>query len=154
MRPRAPSSPERTSCASGPFAAAAVAPDLDLLAGTHSTYTHSIGAVALVFVAALVVTRGQIRRALAIAGAWATHVLFDWMGSDTSARIGVMALWPFSTDHYQSSLYVFDAISRRYWMGWTFVAQNATAILREIAILGPLALVAYLLARRRSVGAG
>jgi len=140
--------------ASGPFAAAAVAPDLDLLVGTHSTYTHSIGAVGLVLAAAVVWTRADLRWSLALAAAYTSHLLLDWLGSDATSPVGIMALWPFRADHYLSDAFLFDSISRRYWLGWTFVAQNATAILREIAILGPLALVAYLLARRRSVGAG
>jgi inner membrane protein len=136
------------------YGAAALAPDLDLLFGTHSTYTHSIGAILLAFAVAAIASKGRFRFAAGVAAAWASHVLLDWLGSDSSAPIGVMALWPFSTEHYESSLHAFDAISRRYWMGWVFVMQNAKAMARELLILGPIASAAYWLAwlRRRRTG--
>ena len=43
-------------------------------------------------------------------------VLFDWLGSDDFPPLGVMALWPFSSDFLFANAYVFDAISRRYWL--------------------------------------
>jgi hypothetical protein len=64
-------------------------------------------------------------------------VLFDWLGSDTSLPIGIMALWPLSDAYFQSDLHVFDAISRRYWLPG-FWAHNARAVARELAILVPL----------------
>jgi inner membrane protein len=130
-------------------AAIALVPDLDLLFGTHSTYTHSLGAVVLAYFVARVPARQPPAVALALALAWATHLLLDWLGSDTSAPIGIMALWPFTTEHYQSSLYVFDAISRRYWMGQTFVLQNLKAVTRELLILGPIVWLAARVARGR-----
>jgi membrane-bound metal-dependent hydrolase YbcI (DUF457 family) len=119
-----------------------IAPDLDLLVGAHSTYTHSVGAVGLVFVAALAASK-RPRVAAAIAAAWASHLLLDWLGSDTSPPIGIMALWPFSREHYQSSFYIFEAISRRYWLPEQFVWWNLKAALKEVLILGPLAGVSY-----------
>ena len=117
-----------------------VAPDLDLLVGTHSTYTHSVGAVAVWSLSrALAASQAPARGGRAIAAAWASHLLLDWLGSDTSPPIGIMALWPFSREHYQSSFYVFDAISRRYWLPEQFVWGNLKAALREVLILGPLA---------------
>ncbi len=131
-------------------AGAAAAPDLDLLLGTHSTYTHSVGAVALVFVIVLAATsfRGA-RLATAIALAWASHLLLDWLGSDTRDPIGIMALWPFTAAHYQSSLHLFSAISRRYWMPEQFIVGNLKAAVREVAVLAPIAFVAWRVARRR-----
>lgn len=125
------------------YGAIAAAPDLDLLVGSHSTYTHSVGAVVVAFVATLIVGGGRLRTALAVAAAWGSHLLLDWLGSDTSPPIGIMALWPLTTEHYQSSLHVFEAISRRYWMGSVFVVQNVRAVAREIAILGPIAALAF-----------
>ncbi len=81
--------------------------------------------------------------AAAIAAAWASHLLLDWLGSDTSPPIGIMALWPFSREHYQSSFYVFDAISRRYWLPEQFVWSNLKAALKEVLILGPVAGISY-----------
>ena len=115
------------------FGAAAIAPDLDLLFGTHSTYTHSIGAVLIVF--ALTTGRRsdarQWRIALGVAAAWGSHLLLDWLGSDTSPPIGIMALWPFDSGYYQSSLSIFDAISRRYWLPEQFIFGNLRAAIKE-----------------------
>jgi hypothetical protein len=75
--------------------------------------------------------------------AYASHVLFDWMGNDTTPPIGIMALWPFTDAYYQSELYVFDAISRRYWLP-NFWTHNLLAVVRELAIVAPVvALVAW-----------
>jgi hypothetical protein len=126
------------------YAAVGLAPDLDLLTGSHSTYTHSVGAVGIVFAAAWAATRfASARQAAAIAAAWASHLLLDWLGSDTSVPIGIMALWPFTAAHYQSSFYVFDAISRRYWLPEQFVWGNLLAAIKEVVILGPFALTSY-----------
>ncbi len=130
------------------YAAIGMAPDLDLLAGAHSTYTHSVGAVGAVFVAALGISR-QPRVAAAIAAAWGSHLLLDWLGSDTVPPIGIMALWPFTREHYQSSLFVFDAISRRYWLPDQFVWGNLKAAATEGLILGPVAAISYWRTYRR-----
>ena len=124
-----------------PFALVGTLPDLDLLFGTHSTYTHSIGAAALVLVIARVVT-GQWRWALAASLAYASHILLDWLGNDTTPPIGIMALWPFSWEFYESPYHVFMPISRRYWLSG-FLAHNLTAVMREILWIGPLAAFAF-----------
>ena len=78
--------------------------------------------------------------------AYASHTLLDWLGTDSSPPIGIMALWPFSRAYYESHLHVFMAISRRYWLPefWTL---NVLALGRELAILLPLALVVFLYAK-------
>jgi membrane-bound metal-dependent hydrolase YbcI (DUF457 family) len=115
-------------------------PDLDFLWGRHNFETHSLGAALLAGLVMLAATRG--RRwdlALAVTAAWSTHVLFDWLGSDDSLPIGVMALWPFSHDFYFADAWLFDAISRRPWRD-DFWSQNIMAVLKEIALLAPPAL--------------
>jgi membrane-bound metal-dependent hydrolase YbcI (DUF457 family) len=129
------------------FGAVAALPDVDLIVGAHSGPTHSLGAAALVGLAAFAIarqlgTRHAGRLALACVAAYASHVLLDWLGSDSSPPIGVMALWPFSRAYYESDLHVFMAISRRYYQGWRFVTQNVVAVSLELAVLVPaLALV-------------
>ena len=125
------------------FGALAALPDVDLIAGAHSGPTHSIGAAAIVgMVVWLLARRLGARRpgwlALACVAAYASHVLLDWLGSDSSPPIGVMALWPFSRAYYESDLHVFMAISRRYYQGWKFVSQNVLAVCLELAILMPI----------------
>ena len=146
----------RVAVRAAAFAAAAMAPDLDLLVGTHRGPAHGLGAAVLVgavvwFVRSSGVARNDAARvACAAALAYASHTLLDWLGSDSSPPIGVMALWPVTRDYYESNLHVFMAISRRYWLPefWTY---NLRALARELLILGPLfALVMALRWRRRA----
>jgi hypothetical protein len=134
------------------FAGLAVSPDLDLLVGAHSMYTHGIGAALIVLLAVAALTPAHAHRwtaACACAAAYATHTLLDWMGNDTTPPIGIMALWPFTSDYYESNLHFFMAITRRYWLPgfWT---HNLIAMLREIGTLVPLALLVYFLRRPRA----
>ena len=122
--------------------AAAVAPDLDFLWGRHNMETHSFGAAALAAVAVLLWTRGRGARMAVIVGlAWSSHVLFDWLGSDTTPPLGVMALWPFSNAFYFADAFVFDAISRRTQLP-NFWSHNLWAVVKEAALLAPVAAVA------------
>lgn len=128
------------------FGAAGAAADLDLFFGAHSGPTHGIGVaiVAGLLGLALRTTWTRERAAagwrfgLAVAAAYSTHTLLDWLGTDTSPPIGIMALWPFTHRYYESSLHLFSAISRRYWLPefWTY---NFLALGRELLILVPIA---------------
>jgi len=118
-------------------AAAAVFPDIDFLWGRHNMETHSVGAALLAGLAVLAWTGGrQASLAVAVTLAWASHVLFDWLGSDDTPPLGVMALWPWSSDFYFGDAYVFDAISRRHWLPG-FVRHNVLAVVRELGLLVP-----------------
>ncbi len=130
------------------FGGLALAPDLDLLFGTHSTYTHSVGAVLIVGLATLLVTGGRRPLlALACAAAWGSHLVLDWLGADSTPPLGIMALWPFTNDFYLSPIPVFNAISRRYWLP-DFYRHNTVAVLRELVLLVPLAWLAWKVASR------
>src|SRR5687767_12034449 len=88
-------------------AAAAMAPDLDLLGGSHRTYTHSLGAIFIVGIASwLIITVGRmpgaVRAAVIVMTAYGSHLLLDWMGKDTSSPPGFTALWPFTSNYYLS----------------------------------------------------
>jgi membrane-bound metal-dependent hydrolase YbcI (DUF457 family) len=107
--------------------------------------THSIGFALLVGLVVWMWTR-RPWMSLVCAVAVGTHVLFDWLGSDDSPPLGVMALWPLSSRFYFADLFVFDAISRRYWLP-NFVTHNLLAILRELAILLPAIGLAVLIRR-------
>ena len=125
------------------FALLGALPDADLLLGAHRAISHSIGAAMVVGLAAAALTR-RGRVAVAAAAAYCSHALLDWLSEDTSVPLGVMALWPFSTDYYLSSVTLFDSIWRRnetpdFWV------HNAMAIGRELLILGPVFLLVLML---------
>jgi len=129
-------------------AVAGVVPDIDFAWGGHNRETHSLGAAIIAGVVVLAWKRNP-RLALAVTLSWATHILFDWLGSDDTPPLGVMALWPLNSNFYFADAYVFEAISRRYWLD-NFITHNAWAVIKEVLILGPLAAVmAYV--RRRAV---
>jgi inner membrane protein len=136
------------------FAALGMAPDLDLLLGLHSGPTHGAGFAVLAAAAAWLpgagASTGRLRLALACVLAYASHILLDWLGTDTSAPIGIMALWPFSQEYYQSGLHVFMAVSRRLFQPERFWMQNATALARELLILVPAVAIVVMTRRRRS----
>ena len=130
---------------------AAVLPDVDFAWGGHNRETHSIGAAILAGLLVLAWKRDP-RLALAVALSWSTHVLFDWLGSDDTPPLGVMALWPIDSNFYFANAFVFEAISRRYWLD-NFYPHNGWAVMKEILILGPIAVAVIAFrsrARRRS----
>ncbi|MEO5895658.1 MAG: metal-dependent hydrolase [Vicinamibacterales bacterium] len=133
-------------------AIAAALPDLDLLLPvTHRGPTHSLTAAACAFGLAWLVVRSRrdsidTRTAAALGLAVLSHVLFDWLGEDSSTPRGVMALWPFSHAFYVSDLNVFAAADRRYWLPGVW-RRNLFALAREILILGPLT---WLVMKRRA----
>jgi inner membrane protein len=138
------------------FALLGAVPDIDILLPIpHRGPTHSIVSAVLVFLVAWPALAwfrpaadgpSPVRLALAIAAAWGSHILLDWLGADSSTPQGLMALWPLTTTHYISGLDVFLNISRRYWLPG-FWRHNAVAVTREILILGPVLLAGQRLAR-------
>jgi membrane-bound metal-dependent hydrolase YbcI (DUF457 family) len=124
------------------FAGLACLPDVDFLFGAHSMYTHSIGAVLLVTIAAAVALRSSWRIVAACVVAYASHLLLDWLGNDTSPPIGIMALWPFNSGYYQVPVPIFLPVSRRYWLP-NFWQYNLMVVGIEIALFGSLALAAH-----------
>jgi hypothetical protein len=130
------------------FAVIGMIPDVDfLLPIQHRGPSHGIGSAVLAGALALVVLSlragalPRVRLAAAVTLAYASHILLDWLGHDSWEPQGLMALWPLSSAYLVSGLDVFSGISRRYWLPefWTL---NSRAVLREVAILGPLAVVA------------
>ena len=130
-------------------ALAACLPDLDFLWGRHNMETHSLGFAAVVGLV-IFLWRRDAWLALLCALAVGTHVLFDWLGSDDFPPLGVMAFWPVTNQFYFADAFIFEAISRRYWLPG-FVQHNVIAVLREIAILGPFAGALWWDRARRSV---
>ena len=135
-------------------AAAAVSPDLDLLVGSHRTYTHSLGAVIAVLLVSWILLRRRtygVAAAAAIAAGYASHPLLDWLGKDTSSPPGLMVFWPFSSTFYMSGLDLFGEVSRRYWLLDEFIVGNLQAVSWEVFVLLPLALLAWIYWSGRTV---
>jgi hypothetical protein len=126
---------------------AANGPDADFLWGRHGAETHSIGAAIVAGLVTMVLSRGNRRLAIAVSLAWMSHVFFDWLGSDDTPPIGIMALWPFSNAYYFANAYIFESISRRYWLS-NFWTHNLYAVVKEVAILGPVAAMLWWWNRR------
>lgn len=127
----------------------AAAPDLDLFFGRfHRTVTHSLTAVAVVaIVAALAAARARLpvtRIVIMCAGAWATHLLVDWLSTDQSAPRGIQLLWPFDGRWFISGWDVFIGSERRDLFGAASMKRNVEAIVREVAVLMPIVIVLWL----------
>ncbi len=135
----------------------ACAPDLDLLlhlvAGPqyHRGPSHSLGAAAVaglvVFWAARLFGPGAAAARLGLlAGAgFLSHVVLDWLGSDSRAPFGIMALWPFSQAYYVAPFPVFLDVGRE--LTWTTMGHNTLAAAWESVLLLP---VLWLVRRRGS----
>jgi membrane-bound metal-dependent hydrolase YbcI (DUF457 family) len=128
-------------------AIAGVLPDIDFAWGGHNRETHSLGAAVI---AGLIVWawKRDPRLALAVSLSWTTHVLFDWLGSDDTPPLGVMALWPINSNFYFADAFVFEAISRRYWLD-NFYTHNGWAVAKEILMLGPILALAWKVSGRK-----
>lgn len=133
------------------LAAVAVAPDLDLLVGTHRGPSHSLGAALIAGLAAAAVRaafaapalrRDTLRLALSVTLAWGSHVVLDWLSNDTRPPIGIMALWPATHAYYKAAIEIFPPVSRRY-SDASFWLYNLRAVVVELIILGPLAAAVF-----------
>jgi membrane-bound metal-dependent hydrolase YbcI (DUF457 family) len=141
------SAPRRDVAAAAILAAASIAPDLDLLVHSHRGPTHSLGAALIAGAVAWVVSR-RPRWGAAVALAWASHVLLDWMSNDTRPPLGITALWPISREYYKASFEVFPAISRRYWLA-EFWVYNFWALAVELVVLLPVTALVVSMYRSR-----
>ena len=132
----------------------AIAPDFDFVYPTmHRMMSHSISAViAATVCAAIVAHRTKQERpwltSMVCGLAYASHLALDWLGGDAKLPAGIQLLWPFSDTWFISSWNVFGAtVLASFFERQTMIA-NLVAVLRELAILGPIALGAWLLRGR------
>ncbi|TDI23348.1 MAG: metal-dependent hydrolase [Acidobacteria bacterium] len=120
--------------------------DIDFFLGGHRGVTHTVAA-ALAAGGLMAVVDRRPAVWLAAAAAYGTHVLLDWLGTDTVAPIGIMAFWPFDQTFYLSPYHWFPPVCRQYWLTECWVGL-AGAMWWELLLLGPPALVGLLLAGR------
>jgi membrane-bound metal-dependent hydrolase YbcI (DUF457 family) len=142
------------------------APDLDLLVpGLHRTVTHSVGATIVTSIIAAGVTgwvtrnsgwkSGAVFRIAAICGAaYASHILLDWLATDSNPPSGIQALWPFSHQWFIASWTIFPMTERTNAFSWHALAINARALGTEVIILGPVVLGLGVLRARKAGRAG
>ena len=125
----------------------AMLPDIDVLFGAHRGATHSLGAVLLVTAGAAIFAakRGLpiARIGTACGAAYASHLLLDWLGRDSSAPYGIQAFWPISSRYYVSGADLFWEISRRYWRPDEFVFGNLKSLGWELVLFAPLAALVW-----------
>jgi membrane-bound metal-dependent hydrolase YbcI (DUF457 family) len=141
--------------------------DLDLLLPRyHRSFTHSLTAVAFIFIVAAAVTgevthrrapryggqarglaprfgghgggQARWRVALICACAYATHLLLDWLGSDTLPPYGLQLFWPFINRFFVSGLNLFAETERRHLFSGPTLVQNLWAAAQEVVILAPI----------------
>ena len=130
------------------FGLLGVLPDIDFLFGVHSTYSHSVGAIVVVgLLGGRVGRQAGLRAHLAAAAAYGSHVVLDWLGSDTVAPFGVMALWPLSSEFFLSDRYWFMSVCREYWLVECW-SHNAWGLIRELLVLGPVTFGALVVSHR------
>jgi membrane-bound metal-dependent hydrolase YbcI (DUF457 family) len=133
----------------------AALPDLDLALpkGFHRSFSHSFVAVAavLIFVRAVtgeVTARARWRMSAMLAAAYASHLLLDWLGADTSRPAGLQLLWPWTHAHFMSGWDLFPQ-TERAWRDPEFLRMNLIAFVSEVALMGPVAAAAWAVRRRR-----
>ena len=108
----------------------------------------SLAAALLIGLVALVLRRtgADLPGAGWMSAAWASHVLLDYLGLDTSPPSGETALWPLSTRFYVSPVAVFYDVRRAFTP--PAIEHNAIAVAIELVVLVPIALLCW---RRRPV---
>lgn len=148
---------------------AAVAADLDFIPGIllgrpalyHQGASHSFAAALLTSgLLAMAMTRG--RRELwfpwlALFLAYSSHLALDLLGPDLRPPYGVPLAWPFSSETFLSPVTLLPGVRHAGqtdaatgdWLARTLHFRNMVAVLWELAVLAPLAILVELLARRR-----
>jgi membrane-bound metal-dependent hydrolase YbcI (DUF457 family) len=118
----------------------------------HQGASHGVGAAVIAGCVALAVfrqlgLRAPGRLALAVGAAWLSHIALDYLNLDGVPPIGLMALWPLSSDHYKFPWPIFLDIGRQ--LDWRTLRHNLLAAAWECVVLAPLLLFSW---RRRRPG--
>jgi inner membrane protein len=139
-------------------------PDLDflpgILAGFPNTYHHGI-VHSLGFAVAAAAAGGWLfhhfwkrsfrQVTVIIFLMYVTHLLLDYFAGDTKPPYGMPLFWPFSNEYFLAPRPLFLNIVRSSrsndFFSSLFNRHNLEAALREIMILGGIALAAWLLRR-------
>lgn len=147
------------------FVVLANLPDLDFVPGFfvgdpnfyHSTFTHTLGAAAIVgILGGWFFSRRHGRfwaYALIIGATYYSHVLLDHFNQDGRPPYGVMLFWPLSSEYYMSPVAFFSPVQKSsvasQFVASVLSAHNFWVAAKELILLGPLAVLAYIARRRR-----
>jgi membrane-bound metal-dependent hydrolase YbcI (DUF457 family) len=135
----------------------AIAPDLDFFyPHSHRMWSHSLSVtVAVATIAWLAARRAASTRVLRLTVlcglAYGSHLLLDWLGQDSNLPAGIRLLWPFSDHWFISSWSLFYGTRLRGFFTAPVIVENGITVLREVLLLGPLALAGWFMTRRSRV---
>ena len=118
----------------------------------HHFFSHSIffgiGVFFLCFLILKLLKQQNAWNAATLLGAaYNTHLVLDYFTEDRSHPFGIPLFWPFTNKHYLAPVEIFHSIHRGTVQS-IFSIWNLTAILQEVFILMPVALLAFLRARK------
>lgn len=123
----------------------------------HQLHSHSFGAAVLVgLLGACYFGRknGKYTAYFAVITlAYFSHVVLDYFTHDMREPFGVMLWWPLSSEHFTAPNSIFVAVHKSSASG-TFLqslwhVRNGQALLRELLVMAPLALLAWWTQRKR-----
>jgi len=147
----------------------AVAPDLDFLPGLlqgqpalyHQGISHSLAFALVVSLIGALALRPRSYGLLATWGllfaAYSSHLLIDLFGPDRRLPYGIPLFWPLSDSTYLSPLSIFwgmhhaarTSATTAQWFAGIADLYNVGAILIEIVLIGPFAVLAEVVSRRK-----
>jgi inner membrane protein len=151
-----------------------LAPDLDFLPGIimgrpalyHHGITHSLGFALLVSltIAIFSALRGRPFPVVFTSScfAYTSHLVLDFFGYDGRPPYGIPLFWPLSSEYFMSPVPLLRGVhhvqstagSIAEWFDGIFSLHNVGAIALEIAIVAPIAWLAYMYGSKQSKQAG
>lgn len=126
--------------------------DFTLANLNHQGFSHSIlfallAATALSYIAGWLGCGRPMRLFPFVFIASLSHLLLDYLTFDGRDPIGIMLLWPFSDTRFNSPVSVFGGIIKGS-LSDIVSLHNFGVVLQEVLVLGPVALVVWIVAVR------
>jgi hypothetical protein len=124
----------------------------------HHYFSHSIPFTLLIgifvypFLRWILKLRDPFRLSAILTMIYGSHLVLDYFTHDGSRPIGIPLFWPFSAHHFMAPIEIFMSIHRGT-LAILFGPHNFEALIREIWIMAPLAIAAFLYAKQKSLAA-